>query len=63
MDSAEIYAHFSIAVLEAITKFDQKESWYPDILHANDWHTGILPLFIQHVTSNGKFLEILPIFL
>jgi starch synthase len=45
-DDAERFAFFSRAVLELIQKLDL----HPDILHANDWQAGLVPLyyFIYH---------------
>ena len=37
------WAAFSRGVLEAC----QMSSWAPDIIHINDWHTGLLPLFLR----------------
>jgi len=37
------WAAFSRMVLEAC----QQSGWAPDILHCNDWHTGLLPLFLR----------------
>lgn len=40
-DDAERFAFFSHAVLEMLSHIDFK----PDILHANDWHTALVPVF------------------
>lgn len=40
-DNAFRFALFQNALLEALTVDD----FIPDILHANDWHTGLLPAF------------------
>lgn len=40
-DDAERFAFFSRAVLELIRHIDFK----PDIIHANDWHTALIPVF------------------
>lgn len=37
------WATFSRAVLETC----QQLSWAPDVLHVNDWHTGLLPLYLR----------------
>ncbi|QDV07517.1 Glycogen synthase [Planctomycetes bacterium Poly30] len=37
------WAAFSRGVLEAC----QRSGWAPDIIHVNDWHTGLLPLFLR----------------
>jgi starch synthase len=39
-DKGEKYAYFNYAVLEAIQYMDFK----PNIIHCNDWHTGMIPL-------------------
>lgn len=37
------FAFFSLAVLE----FCRQQHWIPDILHANDWHTALIPYLIR----------------
>lgn len=43
-DSAEIFAYFSKAIFDFLAVLD----WSPDIIHCNDWHSGIIPLFLKH---------------
>ena len=45
----EQYAFFTRAVLEALPRLE----FIPDILHCNDWHTGMIPLLLktQYVNS------------
>lgn len=43
-DSAEMFAYFSKAIFVFLNSFN----WVPDILHCNDWHTGLVPLFLKH---------------
>ncbi|NCB50842.1 MAG: glycogen synthase GlgA [Clostridia bacterium] len=45
----EQYAFFTRAVLEALPLLD----FSPDILHCNDWHTGMLPMLIKTQYSPG----------
>jgi starch synthase len=40
-DDAERFAFFSRAVLELIKNID----FHPDIIHCNDWHTALIPVF------------------
>ena len=42
-DSVERYSFFSQAVLEAVKCLDFK----PDIIHCNDWHTGLIPVYLK----------------
>ena len=37
------WATFARAVLEVC----RHQGWAPDVIHANDWHTGLLPLFLR----------------
>ncbi len=39
----EQYAFFTRAVLEALLLLD----WRPELLHLNDWHTGMIPLLLK----------------
>ena len=40
-DDGERFAFFSKAVLEILTTVD----FFPDVIHANDWQTALIPLF------------------
>lgn len=42
-DDAERFTYFSRAVLEMIAHIDYK----PDVIHSNDWHTALIPLFYR----------------
>lgn len=42
-DDGERFAFFSKAVLEALQYLD----WCPDIIHANDWQTALIPVFLR----------------
>lgn len=43
IDEDERFILFSKAVIEAI----QRLNWIPDVIHCNDWQTGMLPLFLK----------------
>ena len=47
-DDAERYTFFSNAVLEVMSILN----FYPDIVHLNDWHTGMIPLILKDKYSN-----------
>ena len=42
-DNAERFAFFSRAVLEALKAL----KWFPDILHLNDWQTGLVAAYLK----------------
>ncbi|MGL6064580.1 MAG: glycogen synthase GlgA [Fusobacteriaceae bacterium] len=58
MDDCERFAFFSKAIIESfdITGF------YPDIIHSNDWHTGLVPLYLNERKREGIFKNIKNIF-
>lgn len=43
-DDAEIFAFFCRAVLEAVKHIP---NFSPDIIHCNDWHTGMIPVLLK----------------
>ncbi|CEI71916.1 MULTISPECIES: glycogen synthase GlgA [Romboutsia] len=47
-DDAERYTFFSNAVLESMSIID----FYPDVIHMNDWHTGMIPLILKEKYSH-----------
>ncbi len=47
----EKYAFFSKAVLSVLPVIDFK----PDIIHCNDWQTGLIPVYLKERFSGGEF--------
>lgn len=47
-DDAERFAFFSKAILEILPHID----FYPDVLHANDWHTAMIPVYLNAFYRN-----------
>ncbi|GAB2664790.1 glycogen synthase GlgA [Vibrio panuliri] len=43
-DNGERFAFFSAACLDMLPKLN----FQPDIIHANDWHTGFVPYLLKH---------------
>ncbi|MCH9024825.1 MAG: glycogen synthase GlgA [candidate division Zixibacteria bacterium] len=52
-DNDERYAFFCRAILDCI----QKQNWQPDIIHVNDWHTSLIPVYLKTNEKNNKFFE------
>ena len=42
-DEGEMFAFFDFAVLEALKVID----FYPDVIHCNDWQTGLIPYILK----------------
>lgn len=48
--SEQVYAYGRDAYLffaQAALALCEAEGWIPDVLHANDWHTGFVPVFLR----------------
>jgi len=52
-DEDERFILFSKAVIETL----QRMKWAPDIIHCNDWQTGLIPLFIKDNYSWDRFFD------
>lgn len=52
-DDGERFVYFSKAVVLLFRFLDIK----PDIVHANDWHTGLVPLYIKDFARGDGFYE------
>lgn len=52
-DNALRFIFFSRAVLETCSVMNLS----PDIIHCNDWHTALIPLYLKTLYRNNKFLK------
>lgn len=52
-DDAKRYIFFTKAVLEFIGTYKIK----PDIIHANDWHTGLVPILLKQYRKNDSYYK------
>ena len=43
-DDGERFAYFCRAVMESVKYMDD---FYPDVIHCNDWQTGMIPLYLS----------------
>ncbi|WP_098416008.1 glycogen synthase GlgA [Vibrio sp. ES.051] len=50
-DNGERFAFFSAACLDMLPKV----GFQPDIVHANDWHTGLVPFLLKHRYGEDPF--------
>ena len=60
-DDGERVAFFSAAVLETIRHISR--NYAPDILHCNDWHTALIPVFLRELyRGDGLYDRIKTVF-
>jgi len=52
-DNAERFIFFSKAALELLKYID----WKPDIIHCNDWQTGILPALLKNIYCQNPLYQ------
>lgn len=50
-DNTERFSLLSRGAFELCRKLD----WYPDILHAHDWPTALVPVYLRHLERGGGF--------
>lgn len=53
MDDGERFILFCRAALETVRALN----WSPDVIHCNDWHTGIVPNWMHTVYRDDPFFE------
>ena len=59
-DDGERFAYFSRAILESIYHL---KDFKPDIIHCNDWHTGIVPVLLKaHYKNSDVHKDIKTVF-
>ena len=43
----ERFVYLNQALMAALLQLKKHVSWFPDVLHVNDWHTSLLPFLIR----------------
>lgn len=51
IDDGERYAYFS----KAVALFPKEINFKPDIIHSNDWHTGLVSLFVNEFKKGDSY--------
>ena len=54
-DDAERVAFFSKAVLETVRYISK--NFKPDIIHCNDWHTALIPVYLKELYSGDPLFD------
>jgi starch synthase len=50
-DNVERFTFYSKAVLELLKEIE----WQPDVIHCNDWQTGLIPLYLKTIYKDDAF--------
>ncbi len=53
VDNARRFAFFSRSILESVKALD----WRPDVIHANDWQSALIPAYLKTVYRNDSFFN------
>src|SRR6266542_3412263 len=58
-DSCERFTFFCRGVLESLLALDRAGSstWRPQLIHANDWQTGLIPVYLKTLYRDEPALE------
>ena len=51
MDNPQRYAFFCRSIFQLCRKLD----WYPEVIHANDWPTALVPVFLKYQERAKEF--------
>ncbi len=53
LDNDERFIFFCHGVIETLKRL----GWQPDIIHCNDWQTGLIPAYLKTLHSNDPFFK------
>ncbi|MEG1931209.1 MAG: glycogen synthase, partial [Anaerovorax sp.] len=60
-DEAERTAYFSKAIVECLPYLAEKGGFCPNLIHCNDWHTALVPVFQRRRPEQNKIKSLLTI--
>ncbi len=52
-DNAQRFIYFSRTALDLCKKLD----WKPDVVHCNDWQTGLIPVYLKSIYATDPFFQ------
>lgn len=54
----ERFIFFNQATMAALHQLSEAQGWFPDVVHANDWHTALLPFMIREQGGGDKWASL-----
>jgi len=52
------FIFFNQAALSVAWEIKQRENWFPDVWHVNDWHTGLIPFLLAESRHDPNWAEV-----
>ena len=54
----ERFIYLNQALMAALQTLEERAAWFPDCVHVNDWHTGLLPFMIREHGGAGLWAQL-----
>jgi starch synthase len=52
------FIFFNQAAMAVAWELGQREGWFPNLFHVNDWHTGLIPFFIKDSAHRAEWADV-----
>ncbi len=52
------FIFFNQVALAVAWELKQRAGWFPDVFHANDWHTGLIPFLVDYSRQNPDWAQV-----
>lgn len=52
------YLFFSQAAMASAWELRQRQGWFPDVFHVNDWHTGLIPFLLEESRQDPIWAQV-----
>ncbi|MEZ4671628.1 MAG: glycogen synthase [Anaerolineae bacterium] len=52
------FVFFSQVAMAVAWELRQREDWFPDVFHVNDWHTGLIPFLLDVSKSDPNWAQV-----
>ncbi|MBZ0288547.1 MAG: glycogen synthase, partial [Anaerolineae bacterium] len=52
------FIFFSQIAMAAAWELRERLGWFPDVFHAHDWHTGLIPFFLKEAQGTPEWAQV-----